>query len=91
MREEVLSLKDEIKQIREEENSLAYDLLRDFKKQNKRIFIIWVITFLALISVTCYTIYLLNDISTVEIMDMDSETGTNNYIGNDGDIINGSN
>lgn len=84
-------MKEEIRKIEEEESSLAYDLLKDFKKQNKRMFIIWVITFLALISVTCYTIYLLNDISTVEIMDMNSENGTNNYIGNDGDIVNGSN
>lgn len=29
-------------------------------------FIIWIITFLTLIGVTCYTIYLLNDIGTIE-------------------------
>ena len=49
-----------------EEKSLAWELLQDTKKANKRMFIIWIITFLALIGVTCYTIYLLNDIGTIE-------------------------
>lgn len=49
-----------------EEKSLAWELLQDTKKANKRMFIIWIITFLTLIGVTCYTIYLLNDIGTIE-------------------------
>ena len=49
-----------------EEKSLAWELLQDTKKANKRMFIIWIITFLALIGVTGYTIYLLNDIGTIE-------------------------
>ena len=52
-----------------EEKSLAWELLQDTKKANKRMFIIWIITFLALIGVTCYTIYLLNDIGTIEETD----------------------
>lgn len=49
-----------------ENENFALNILSDYKKQNKRLFIIWIITFLALIGVTCYMIYLLNDIGTVE-------------------------
>ena len=67
------------------------ELLKDQRKQNKRLFIIWIITFLTLIAVTCYTIYLVNDIGTVEETTITQENtdGYNNYIGNDGDITNG--
>jgi hypothetical protein len=67
------------------------ELLQDQRKQNKRLFIIWIITFLTLIGVTCYTLYLLNDISYVEetTITQENEDGYNNYIGNDGDITNG--
>ena len=76
-----------------EEKSLAWELLQDTKKANKRMFIIWIITFLTLVGVTCYTIYLLNDIGTIEEttqeVSQQNESGNNNFIGNDGDIING--
>lgn len=72
---------------------MAWELLQDTKKANKRLFIIWIITFVALIGVTCYTIYLLNDIGTIEEttqeVSQQNESGNNNFIGNDGDIING--
>lgn len=74
-------------------NSFAMELLTDFKKQNKRMFVIWIITFLTLIGLTCYTIYLLNDIGTIEEttqeVTQDNENGDNNFIGRDGDITNG--
>lgn len=50
----------------EKEKSLAFELLDDLKKQNKRLFIIWIITFLTLVGVTCYTIYLVSDIGVIE-------------------------
>lgn len=49
-----------------ENESLAYELLSDMKKSNKRMFIVWVITFLAFLGLLTYTIWLLNDISYVE-------------------------
>lgn len=68
-----------------ENESLAYELLSDMKKSNKRMFIVWVITFLALIGVTCYTIYLLNDIEyieeTIQVDDFDSIDGSDFHIG----------
>ena len=88
MKDEVLELKKELEEVREE--SFAMELLKDFKKQNKRMFIVWIITFLTLIGVTCYTIYLLNDIGVIEeTITQETEQGYNNYIGNDGDITNG--
>ena len=89
MKDEVLELKKELEQVKEQ--SFAMELLQDQRKQNKRLFIIWIITFLTLIGVTCYTLYLLNDISYVEetTITQENEDGYNNYIGNDGDITNG--
>lgn len=90
MKDEVLELKKELEEVREE--SFAMELLKDFKVQNKRLFIVWIITFLTLIGVTCYTIYLLNDIGVIEettTITQENEDGYNNYIGNDGDITNG--
>ena len=66
-----MSIKEDIAKVQNkvnviEEQSLAFSMLQDYKKQNKRLFIIWIITFIALIGVTCYTVYLLNDIGTIE-------------------------
>ena len=55
MRDDVMEIKKELSEIKEE--SFAMELLKDFKKQNKRMFILWIITFLTLVGVTCYTIY----------------------------------
>lgn len=63
----------------------AKELLHILKTQNKRMFIAWLITFIAFIGLLGYTIWLLNDIGSVEVS-QDAENGTNNYIGNDGDI-----
>lgn len=88
MKDEVLELKKELKEVKEE--SFALELLKDFKKQNKRMFIVWIITFLTLIGVTCYTIYLTSDIGVIEeTITQENTDGYNNYIGNDGDITNG--
>ena len=58
--------------MKENNDSLAMELLIYSKEQNKKLdnankklFVIWIITFIFLIGVVCYTIYLLNDISTI--------------------------
>lgn len=75
------------------EQTLVMELLSDTKKEKKRLFVMWLITFIALIGLGIYTIYLLNDIGTVETttqeVQQDNEGGYNNYIGNDGEINNG--
>lgn len=91
-----MNIKNELNEAKNEINNLkgqsfAYEILQDYKKANKRLFIMWIITFIALIGVACYTVYLLNDVSTVETTEVSqtNDDGYNNYIGNDGDITNG--
>nr|DAE35574.1 MAG TPA: hypothetical protein [Caudoviricetes sp.] len=74
LKEEVLEMKKEVQEIQEE--SFATQILHDYKIQSKRLFIIWIITFVTLIGVSCYTLYLLNDIgvettTTEELIDID--------------------
>ena len=59
-----MEIKKEIEEVKEK--SFALELLQDQRKSNKRIFIMWIITFIALIGVSIYTVYLLNDIGTIE-------------------------
>lgn len=88
IKEEVLELEKEVKDI--QEHSFAMELLKDQKKQNKRQFIIILVILGMFTCLLGYTIWLLNDISTEEtIITQDNTDGYNNYIGNDGDINNG--
>ena len=93
-----MSIKEDIEKVQKkvnaiEEQSFAMELLHQSKKTNQRIFIVWLITFVAFIGLLGYTIYLLNDISNVETttqeVSQENSDGTNNFVGNDGDIING--
>lgn len=71
MRDDVMEIKKELNEIKEE--SFAMEFLRDYKKANKRMFIIWVITFISFLGLLGYTIWLLNDIevtTTEEIIDI---------------------
>lgn len=97
----------EIKQEVDEEKEqigLATEIIQDYKKDNrilernnKRLFIIWLITFMALIDLLGYTIYLLNDIGTVETttetytQDIDDTGDIDNSTINNGGVINGKN
>lgn len=51
----------------------AKELLHILKTQNKRMFIAWLITFIAFIGLLGYTIWLLNDIGTAEISTQEIE------------------
>lgn len=74
-----------------QKNSYALDILKDYKKGFNRwhnialiFMVLWIITM-------CYLVYIFNDIGTINetTITQDNENGYNNYIGNDGDIING--
>ena len=67
LKEDVEDMKKNVLEAKKEETSLAMSLLQDFKKQNKRLFIIWIITFISFLGLIGYTIYLLNDIGTETI------------------------
>lgn len=70
-----------------QKQTLAMEIYSDYKKTNIRLFWIWIITFITLIGVTCYTIYLLNDISTVEATENNQEITDIDTI--DGNVVNG--
>lgn len=59
----------------------ATEMLHILKIQNKRLFIIWIITFTAFIILLGYTMYLLNDIgveeTTQEIKDVNTIENSN--------------
>ena len=73
-----------------QKNSYALDILKDYKKENKRLFTI-LVTILVLWFITAgYLVYILNDTGTIEeTIEQETGSGNNNYIGNNGDISNG--
>lgn len=79
------------KDIPEEEQSLAMHFVSTLKEHNKRMFLCWLITFIALTSLVVYTIYLLNDIAVIETTEITQESEGNNYnnIKNNGEIVYG--
>lgn len=88
IRDDLEEAKIEIQELKEQ--SIAMELLKDYKKTNKRLFIIWIITFIAFISLLGYTIWLLNDIGTIEsdtdtidIQDVENIDNSHIKIGND--------
>lgn len=86
MKEDLIMAKKEIKELKE--HSLAWELYQDSKKANKRLFVIWIITFIAFILLLTYTIWLLNDISSVEVTEQEVENTTSvngSIINNSGD------
>lgn len=90
LRGEVLKMKDALKEVEKEQQSFAMEFVHTLKAQNKRMFICWLVTFIAFIGLLGYTIWLTNDIETITTeVTQDTQTGYNNYIGNDGEIING--
>ena len=60
IREEVLEMKKEVEEIQEE--SFAMSLLKDYKKQNKRQFIVILVILIMWFATIGYLIYILNDI-----------------------------
>ena len=66
-----MSIKDDLQEAKEEiqelkEQSLAMELIKDYKKQNKRQFIV-ILVILSMWFITIgYLVYILNDISSVE-------------------------
>jgi hypothetical protein len=97
-----MSLKDDEKEINNikkevhelQEQSLALELLKDYKKQNKRQFIVILVILGMWFSTIGYLVYILNDIgtetTTTKSYDMSTENGNNNFVGgnNNGNIEN---
>lgn len=71
-REEVLNMEKELENIERENQSFAMEFVQTLKLQNKRLFICWLVTFIAFIGLLGYTIWLYNDI-TVETSEYTQE------------------
>lgn len=90
-----MSIKEDIEKVQEkvnaiEEQSFAMELLQDAKKTNKRLYIILIVVLCMWSATIGYLVYVLNDTGTIETTRVEqSDAGSNNYIGNDGEIING--
>lgn len=79
IREEVLEMKKEVKEI--QEHSFAMELLKDQKKQNKRQFIIILVILGMFTCLLGYTIWLLNDIgTTTQSIDIEDVENIDNEI-----------
>ena len=95
LKEEINDMKKEVKEVKEiKKQSLAREMLEDYKKQNKRLFIIIIVILIMWFATGCYLVYILNDTGVIEEtttqeVTQDSDKGNNNFIGNNGDIIDG--
>ena len=86
MRDDVMEIKKELEEVREE--SFAMELLRDYKKANKRQFIIILVVLTMWFATIGYLVYILNDVgvieeTTQEITDFDTINGN---VVNNGDV-----
>lgn len=85
-----MSLREDVEKVQDkiEKTSVAMELLEYSKEQNKqlernnkRMFIVWIITFIGLIISLGYIVYLLNDITEYDTIDIeDVETIDNSHI-----------
>ena len=74
-----------------QQNTGALEILKTFKADTNKFFIMWIITFVSFLALLGYTVYLLNDINnitttTTQEVEQENENGNNNFIGRDGDI-----
>lgn len=82
-----MSIKEDVEKLNDkvEQTSFAYELLSDYKKQNKRQFIVILIILSMWFITGAYLVWLLNDIGTIEedndiIEIQDVETIDNSHI-----------
>lgn len=83
MKDEVLELKKELEQVREQ--SFAMELLQDQRKQNKRQFIVILVILAMWFATIGYLVYVLNDIEyteeTIDIQEVETIDDSNIQIG----------
>ena len=85
LKEDVLEMKNEVEEIREQ--SLALLVLQDYKKNNKRLFIVLITVLFMWFATIGYLIYILNDIGTIEAtQEISNIDKINGSIVNNGDI-----
>lgn len=95
-----MRLKDDIYYLQQElgdikQDSFALEMLKDYKKQNKRLFLLLILVLVLWFVTGSYLIWVLNDIGveeiTTESYDVIQDDGTNSFVnGNDNNVTNGS-
>ena len=86
-KEEIYNIKNEVHELQEQ--SLALELLKDYKKQNKRQFVIILVILGMFTALLGYTIYLLNDFGvstetdTIDIDNVEEIDNSHIKIGDD--------
>lgn len=95
-----MRLKDDIYYLQQElgdikQDSFALEMLKDYKKQNHRLFVIILVLLALWFATGSYLIWVLNDIGVEEITkenyDVIQDDGTNSFVnGNDNNVNNGS-
>lgn len=85
MKIEELEKKIEHNAERIHQNTGALEILKTFKEDSQKFFIMWLITFMALLGVIGYAFYLHNDISRVTTQEVEQDTseGSNYFAGGD--------
>lgn len=98
-----MSLREDVEKIEDkvEKTSVAMEMLKFSKEQNnqleannKRMFKVLIVVLVFWFLTIGYLVYVLNDMgttteTTTQEVTQDNSNGNNNFIGNDGDIING--
>lgn len=83
MKDEVLELKKELEEVKEE--SFAFELLKDQRKQNKRQFVVILVILAMWFATIGYLVYVLNDIEyteeTIDIQEVETINESNIQIG----------
>lgn len=64
LREEIDDIKNEVNTLKDE--SLAMEILKDYKKSTKRLFSILIVVIILWFATIGYLVYVLNDIGTIE-------------------------
>ena len=85
LKEEINDMKKEVKEVKGQ--SLAKEMLEDYKKQNKRLFIIIIVILCMLFTTGCYLVYILNDTGTIEETSTQEITDVDNI--DSSNIVNG--
>lgn len=88
MRDEIMAVKKELEDIKNiKEEGFAMEILKDYKKSNKRMFVALVIVLIMWFITIGYVVFLLNDIGTIEetidINEVDNIEGSTIKIGDE--------
>lgn len=93
MREDIMAVRKDLEEVKNE--SFASEILRDYKKDKKRLFIIILVILSFWFATIGYLVFVLNDIETVtteetiEVEQDGGDNGNNNFInGNENEVNN---